>query len=128
MRFLFAVAVVILGWGVSAVPLPRQQANPIVGEWSIQWGECEQTTWFAADGSCDSCRFGPGVWSVTEDGDDVTIWFSERNDESHYAAAFDRRTGIGAGYTVDGERGRWSCNVQMKRVGEAQRKPKEGGK
>ena len=108
------------------MPLPKQAVNPIVGEWSIQWGGCSQTTWFAADGTCDSCRFGDGVWSVTEDGDDVTIWFSERSDQSQYAAAFDRRTGHGSGYIVNGERVSWLVNVIVKRVGDMQRKPKEG--
>ena len=116
------VAVLVL---LLLVPLPKQPPCPIVGEWEIEWGACRQTTWFATDGTCDSCRFGTGVWSVTIDGDDVTVWFSEQGDRSHYAAAFDRRTGIGAGYSVSGERGVWVCEVKVRKVGKTERKPKE---
>lgn len=79
------------------VPAPREPmaAFPI-GCWSAQWGSINQQMIFYPDGSYDSAEFGSGKWSTNADG---WIWFSERNDQSHYVMWLDEKTGTGTGFS-----------------------------
>lgn len=103
------------------VPAPKAEpvkAHPLVGAWSFRWNDCiNQTTFLYANGDCYSPQFGAGKWSHSEDG---AIWFSERNDASHYVMIVDLLTGEGTGWSVDSETGevRGAVNVGMMRRGE----------
>lgn len=93
----------------------------LVGEWQLEWGASTQTCWFAADGGYQSCRHGDGTWFAEEDGDSLTVWFSERT--SRYAVAISKQTLTGGGYAVNDCGAVRVVNVTLRRVGNAERKP-----
>lgn len=104
------------------VPAPKVEPakpHPLVGSWSFNWNGCiNQTTFLYADGSCYSPQFGAGKWS--HDAESGSIWFSERNDASHYVMIVDHATGEGTGWSVSSETGEvgGAVDVRMMRRGE----------
>ena len=104
------------------VPAPKSEPakpHPLAGAWSFCWNDViHQTTFLYADGTCYSPQFGAGKWSHSEAGG--AIWFSERNNESHYVMVVDLLTGAGTGWSVDSDTGevRGAVNVGMMRRGE----------
>lgn len=108
------------------VPAPKNlppKVDPLIGAWALDWGSIEQTTFLFADNTCDSCRFGCGLWSVDSDG---AIWFSEQNNQAQYVMSIDWQTGEGVGWRWDRETGLCGGQVQVKiRRGERLMMPRE---
>ena len=82
-------------------PEPPPRPHPIVGAWTIEWGESSQTTFFRADGCCWSPAFGAGQWREENE----YIWFSEHGGTMRYVMCVDLAEGSGAGWhmSADGE-------------------------
>lgn len=98
------------------VPAPKAESapqNPIVGAWTFYWGAGEQTTFFHADGTCDSPEYGLGVWSIDADG---AIWFSERGDVNQYVMAVDVAEGHGTGWRWFGRANYFAKSVENYRI------------
>lgn len=88
------------------VPAPRiKQAkpvpNPIVGAWAIDWGACQQTTFFRADGTCWSPEFDGGLWeSELKDDGTAIVFFGERDNRCRYVMQFSLLDLTGEGCSV----------------------------
>lgn len=97
---MYALLVLLLTLVPSPKATPKPvEVCPIVGTWSIDWGEnCKQTTIFREDGTCLSPEYGSGKWTISDDGN--TIFFSEQNDTARYAMSVNLLDGIGDGCRI----------------------------
>ena len=104
------------------IPAPKPATppvHPLVGAQAIDWGWTRQTTFFRADGTCWSQKFGAGTWVGIGDG---SIWFSERDGAEHYVMKL--VGGVGQGWrAIDGIAGD-AVEVRMRR-GERLPMPRE---
>ena len=96
------------------VPAPREPAPTYpVGTYSCSWGSLAQGMTFYPDGRYDSPEFGSGFWSAGADG---WIWFSERDNTTHYVMWVDGITGTGSGWHHNLDNGSYTGEIAVRLI------------